>query len=81
MPVGMLCSRFVGIAGEDDLDAPDLITPTNQTSTPTRREGVHQAKVTVSSMAANAAAARQKLLAAIGKSTRTRPRRRSALTS
>jgi len=27
---------LVGIAGEDDLDAPDLITPTNQTSAPAK---------------------------------------------
>ena len=30
---------LVGIAGEDDLDAPDLITPANQTSGTTRRQG------------------------------------------
>ena len=29
---------LVGIAGEDDLDAPDLITPTNQTSAPAKPE-------------------------------------------
>ena len=29
---------LVGIAGEDDLDAPDLITPTNQTSATTKPE-------------------------------------------
>jgi hypothetical protein len=30
---------LVGIAGEDDLDAPDLITPTNQTSAPAKPAG------------------------------------------
>jgi hypothetical protein len=30
---------LVGIAGEDDLDAPDLIAPTNQRSEPNRRPG------------------------------------------
>ena len=30
---------LVGIAGEDDLDAPDLITPTNQTSATVKSEG------------------------------------------
>ena len=30
---------LVGIAGEDDLDAPDLITPTNQTSATAKSEG------------------------------------------
>jgi hypothetical protein len=30
---------LVGIAGEDDLDAPDLITPTNQTSAPVKPAG------------------------------------------
>jgi len=30
---------LVGIAGEDDLDAPDLITPTNQTSAPAEPVG------------------------------------------
>ena len=30
---------LVGIAGEDDLDAPDLVTPTNQTSAPEKPKG------------------------------------------
>ncbi len=30
---------LVGIAGEDDLDAPDLMTPTNQTSAPEKPKG------------------------------------------
>jgi ERF superfamily protein len=30
---------LVGIAGEDDLDAPDLTTPTNRTSGPEKRKG------------------------------------------
>ena len=30
---------LVGIAGEDDLDAPDLTTPTNRTSTPEKPNG------------------------------------------
>ena len=39
---------LVGIAGEDDLDAPDLITPTNQTSaTANPREAIRQGKAMV----------------------------------
>ena len=33
---------LVGIAGEDDLDAPDLMTPTSQTSEPQRAETAGQ---------------------------------------
>ena len=33
---------LVGIAGEDDLDAPDLTTPTNRTPGPEKPKGQHQ---------------------------------------
>src|SRR6202142_4503816 len=33
---------LVGIAGEDDLDAPDLLTPTNQTAAPPKLAGKNQ---------------------------------------
>ena len=39
MPDAMRLFTLVGIAGEDDLDAPDLAAPTNQASQPEEASG------------------------------------------
>ena len=70
---------LVGIAGEDDLDAPDLITPTirRQRQQSPRRESSGQNNGRLNGGQRDRAP--HQLLAAIVRSIRTQPRRRSAL--
>ena len=71
---------LVGIAGEDDLDAPDLITPTTQTSATAKPDGGNLSRQNNGRLnggqrfrAPTAGSRRDRLV------IRTRPRRRSAL--